>query len=44
MSKVETIGQNQFVVIYRCFEGYYNEDITNALKLSYESAALSLND
>lgn len=44
MSKVETIGENQFVIIYRCFEGFYGEDVTNALKLSYESAALSLND
>ena len=42
MSRVETIGENQFVVIYRCFEGFYSEDMTNALKLSYESAKLDL--
>ena len=43
-SKVETIGENNFVVIYRHYEGFYSADVRNALQLAYESAALNLAD
>ncbi len=41
-SKIETIGIQHFISIYRYYEDSYGEDTLNALQLTYDSSQLNI--